>query len=83
MRFGEVIGELKKNPKQKIKCHIPGCENDALILFGNIFICGKCFEELQRVKQEKEEEETQKMVDSILKKREDNKEVKYNEVVFG
>jgi len=78
MRFGEAIGELNKNPNQKIKCHIPNCENDAIILFNNIFVCGECFEKLQRVKQEAEEKETQILIDNIVEG-----DKKYGEVVFG
>ena len=27
----------------KPKCQIPKCENNAMLLFGGIFICGKCY----------------------------------------
>lgn len=45
-----------------IKCQIPKCENDAFMAYGNRWICGRCFELLQK----KELKRKNEMMEDLL-----------------
>lgn len=38
----QIIEEVKdKQVKERPRCQVEGCKNDALVLIGNMFVCGE------------------------------------------
>lgn len=46
---------------KRIKCQVRGCENKAFMLYGNKWICGKCFMKIQT----KQLEQKNKLIEEI------------------
>ena len=48
--------------KQRPKCDVEGCDNDALLLFGDKYICGLCMTKYDRAMKEKQFNQLQEVL---------------------
>ena len=68
MQLGQNFKFGKNGIVERPKCAIPECENKAIVLYGNKFICGKCLRRMQEIEREEVERRMNKINEEIKNK---------------